>query len=129
MLQYWRRAGHLPSFCVPTRGIWQLKSPHPREFAIQGKKMLMHGDQPRGEGDWNWLMHKWIHHGPVSNLLLLLTETKRRWLTKFIRSSWWLDSSGGTQWTLREMSPDGNRTKTCCIGQKDVKTALNWTRK
>ena len=102
--------------------------PHPREFAIQGKKMLMPGGQP-GKGSWNWLMHKWIHQGTVSNLLLLLTETKRRWLTKLIRSSWWLDSSGGTQWTLREMSPDGNRTKTCCIGQKDVKTALNWTRK
>ena len=38
MLQCWRRTGHLPSFFVPTRGIWQLKSPHPREFTIQGKK-------------------------------------------------------------------------------------------
>ena len=37
----------------PTTGIWQLKSPHPREFAIQGKKMLMPGDQP-GEGGWGW---------------------------------------------------------------------------
>ena len=27
------------SFFVPTQGgIWQLKSPHPREFAIQGQK-------------------------------------------------------------------------------------------
>ena len=25
-------------FLSPPRGIWQLKSPHPREFAIQGKK-------------------------------------------------------------------------------------------
>ena len=25
-------------FSPPPRGIWQLKSPHPREFAIQGKK-------------------------------------------------------------------------------------------
>ena len=24
-------------FSSPPRGIWQLKSPHPREFAIQGK--------------------------------------------------------------------------------------------
>ena len=24
--------------CSPPRGIWQLKSPHPREFAIHGKK-------------------------------------------------------------------------------------------
>ena len=27
-----------PLFSSPPRGIWQLKSPHPREFAIQGKK-------------------------------------------------------------------------------------------
>ena len=25
-------------FSSPPRGIWQLKSPHPREFSIQGKK-------------------------------------------------------------------------------------------
>ena len=25
-------------FFFPTRGIWQLKSPHPQEFAIQGEK-------------------------------------------------------------------------------------------
>ena len=35
-------------FLSPPRGIWQLKSPHPREFAIQGKKMLMPGGQPAG---------------------------------------------------------------------------------
>ena len=27
-----------PLFSSPPRGIWQLKSPHPREFAIQDKK-------------------------------------------------------------------------------------------
>ena len=37
-------------FPSPPRGIWQLKSTHPREFAIQGKKMLMPGDQPGGWG-------------------------------------------------------------------------------
>ena len=32
--------------------IWQVKSPHPREVAIQGKKkMLMPGGQPRGAGE------------------------------------------------------------------------------
>ena len=30
--------GICPLFSSPSRGIWQLKSPHPREFAIQGKK-------------------------------------------------------------------------------------------
>ena len=40
--------GICPLFSSPPRGIWQLKSPHPREFAIQGKKMLMPGGQPGG---------------------------------------------------------------------------------
>ena len=31
------------------RGVWQLKRPHPSEFAIQGKKMLMPGNQPGGQ--------------------------------------------------------------------------------
>ena len=35
-------------FPSPPRGIWQLKSPHPREFAVQGKKMLMPGISPGG---------------------------------------------------------------------------------
>ena len=30
--------GICPLFSSPPRGIWQLKSPHPREFAIRGKK-------------------------------------------------------------------------------------------
>jgi len=37
-------------FLSPPGGIWQLKSSHPREFAIQGKKMLMPGGQPGGGG-------------------------------------------------------------------------------
>ena len=44
----YRGRGICPLFSSPSRGIWQLKSPHPREFAIQGKKMLMRGGQPRG---------------------------------------------------------------------------------
>ena len=48
-----------PPFSSPPRGIWQLKSSHPQEFAIQGKKMLMPGGQPGGEDGrrWNWLMY------------------------------------------------------------------------
>ena len=37
-----------PLFSSPPRGICQLKSPLPREFAIQGKKMLIPGAQPGG---------------------------------------------------------------------------------
>ena len=39
--------GICPLFSSPPRGIWQLKSPHPREFAI-----LMPGGQPGGGGSW-----------------------------------------------------------------------------
>ena len=35
----------------PPWGIWQLKSRHPREFAIQGKKNSDARGQPGG-GDW-----------------------------------------------------------------------------
>ena len=50
MLQCWRRIRIRPLFLSPPGGIWQLKSPHPREFAIQDKKMLMPGGQPVGGG-------------------------------------------------------------------------------
>ena len=40
--------GIFPLFSSPSRGIWQLKSPHPRDFAIQGKKRLMPGGHPGG---------------------------------------------------------------------------------
>ena len=52
--------GICPLFSCLPRGIWQLKSPHPREFAIQGKKMLMPGGSAwEGAGRrWNWLMLK-----------------------------------------------------------------------
>ena len=47
--------GICPLFSSPPRGIWQLKSPHPREFAIQGKK---NANARGGAGrSWNWLMH------------------------------------------------------------------------
>ena len=55
MLQCWRRTGHLPSFFVPTRGIWQLKSPHPREFTIEGKKKNVNARESAwGEGGGGW---------------------------------------------------------------------------
>ena len=47
--------GICPLFSSPPRGIWQLKSPHPRELAIQAKQMLMPEGQPPGSGagiDW-----------------------------------------------------------------------------
>ena len=44
--------GICPLFSSPPRGIWQLKSPHPREFAIQGKKNAIKcpGVSPGGGG-------------------------------------------------------------------------------
>ena len=44
--------GIWPLFSSPPRGICQLKSPHPRKFAIQGKKTLIPGGQPGGGGAW-----------------------------------------------------------------------------
>ena len=45
--------GICPLFSSPPRGIWQLKSPHPREFAIQGKKNAnARGSARRGGGGW-----------------------------------------------------------------------------
>ena len=39
-------------FLSPPRGIWQLKSPHPREFAIQGKKKCYSPGVSPGRGGW-----------------------------------------------------------------------------
>ena len=39
-------------FPSPPRGIWQLKSTHPREFAIQGKKNANAWGSARGGGGW-----------------------------------------------------------------------------
>ena len=51
-----RGRGICPLFLSPPRGIWQLKSPHPREFAIQGKKNAnAPGSAPGGgEGGGSW---------------------------------------------------------------------------
>ena len=50
-----------PLFSSPPQGIWQLKSPHPREFVIQGKKNANTRGSAGGGGvawrRWNWLMH------------------------------------------------------------------------
>ena len=42
--------GICPLFSSPPRGIWQLKSPHPREFAIQDKKNANAPGSARGRG-------------------------------------------------------------------------------
>ena len=44
--------GICPLFSSPPRGIWQLKSPHPREFAIQGTKNANAWGWAWGEGGW-----------------------------------------------------------------------------
>ena len=51
-----------PLSSSPPRGIWQLKSSHPRKFAIQGKKNANARRSARRGGGvtgccWNWLMH------------------------------------------------------------------------
>ena len=45
--------GICPLFSSPPWEIWRLKSPHPREFAIQGKKKNGNArGQPGGGGCW-----------------------------------------------------------------------------
>ena len=44
--------GICPLFSSPPRGICQLKSPHPREFAIQGKTNANSRGSARGGGAW-----------------------------------------------------------------------------
>ena len=46
-----RGRGICPLFSSPPWGIWQLKSPHPQEFAIQGKKNANARGSAR-EGGW-----------------------------------------------------------------------------
>ena len=41
-------------FLSPPRGIWQLKSPHSWEFAIQGKKNASARGSAQGEGGGGW---------------------------------------------------------------------------
>ena len=45
--------GICPLFSSPPRGIWQLKSTHPREFAIQGKKNA-NARESAGGGEGGW---------------------------------------------------------------------------
>ena len=55
-------------FFFPIRGIWQLKNPHPWEFAIQGKKMPEGGGGGlEGGRSWNWMMHKFNIRGVIVN--------------------------------------------------------------
>ena len=58
--------GICPPFSSPPRVIWQLKSPHPQEFAIQGKKMLMPGGQPGGGGGVGAAGIDWCIKDPAS---------------------------------------------------------------
>ena len=46
--------GIWPIFSSPPRGIWQLKSPHPREFAIQGKQKCPGVSPGVGGGGGRW---------------------------------------------------------------------------
>ena len=54
--------GICPLSSSPPRGIWQLKSPQLREFAIQDKNNANAPGSARVGGgagrSWNWLMHK-----------------------------------------------------------------------
>ena len=76
-----------PLFSSPPRGIWQLKSPHPWEFAIQGKKNVNARGSARGGGGgggvvvgaghrWNWLMRKFKYIHKKNALKSIITFVK-----------------------------------------------------
>ena len=87
MLQCWWRTVHLPSYFIPTLGIWQLKSPHPQEFPIQGQKNANARGSAGGGGggvaghSWNWLMHNFLKK---KNIKLLITFQKQHLAIKII---------------------------------------------
>ena len=62
--------GICPLFSSPLRGIWQLKSPHPREFAIQGKKNA----NARGSARGGWAQVE-LTDALVQNKIILQSET------------------------------------------------------
>ena len=75
--------GICPLFSSPPRGICQLKSPHPREFAIQGKKNAnFRGSARGGLGaggiDWCIIVHSICELilCPVTFAFLRRTELK-----------------------------------------------------
>ena len=108
--------GICPLFSSPLRGIWQLKSPHPREFAIQGKK------NANARGGWAQVE---LTDALVQNKIILQLETlnlfqnkpfnlfipfsKYQYLEVITKSVWYLHSfsipmlyfhiSGYSPWT------------------------------
>ena len=95
--------GICPLFSSPPRGIWQLKSPHPREFAIQGKTNANARGWAWGEGgalgaagiDWSIkilsISLRVLHRIPLINPLVLsflqfFTHPLDRSITYFFHS-------------------------------------------
>ena len=90
MLQCWWRMVHLPSYFIPTLGIWQLKSPHPQEFPIQGQKNANARGSAGGGGGGGGgglgiagieLMHNFLKK---KNIKLLITFQKQHLAIKII---------------------------------------------
>ena len=80
--------GICPLFPSPPRGIWQLKSPHPREFAIKGKNNANARGSARGKGagrSWNWLMHYFLAQLELTDALLssVFTQCYRTTIKSF----------------------------------------------
>ena len=64
--------GICPLFSSPPLGIWQLKSPQPRELVIQGKKNA-NGGQPGGGGEGGWF-GVWAQLGLIDALILVWSQ-------------------------------------------------------
>ena len=68
-----------PLFSSPTRGIWQLKSPHPREFAIQGEKYA------NARASAPWLGEAGIDWCIIMQMILLYNRVRAK---QHYRASW-----------------------------------------
>ena len=78
-------------------GVWQLKSPHPREFVIQGQKKCQYRGSARWGGvggvggaghRWNWLMHNNINYDITCHITCHIKMAKLHVLQAPLRCGW-----------------------------------------
>ena len=86
--------GICPLFSSPPQGIWQLKSPHRREFAIQNKKNANARGQPRGLGGGGWGGRAQVEYKNIKfingQLRITVNFILYRKLTFLVSGTYWL---------------------------------------
>ena len=94
--------GICPLFSSPPPGVWQLRSSHPREFAIQGQNNADARGSGEGAGrSWNWLMHN--TDSDFLRLFMCTVKTWKRWNISLINRLASMDTSRAVNmktWTV-----------------------------